>query len=475
MNLENIRISLVFPAYKEFSDTVSLPENKRHLGIIPPLSLAYVAAILEKVNCKVQLIDASALNLTKDQVIDELKKFNPDFLGFTSSTIDFHNTLEWIKYLKEKTRLNVIIGGIHLSVYPKETLAHKEIDYGIIGEAEETLPELLDSLANKKALDKVKGICYRDNDRIIITEPRNPIKNLDGCPFPARHLLPNDRYYSLISKEKNFTAMLTSRGCPFNCIFCDNQTILYRCRSPEDVVGEMEECHNAYGINEIDMFDGLFSVNPNRVIKICKEIKRRKLKLRWSFRTRVDLVTEEMLGELKEAGCVRIYYGIESGDETILKNINKRVDIDMIKKVVSLTKQKGIDTFGYFMIGNPGENKDTIKKTIGLMLTLPLDYVQISPVFPPPNTALYKVLKRQTGKDYWAEYTLSPDKNNLPPRYGTKLTDKQIKKYVRECYLKFYLRCSYILKFIIKLRSWDEFARSAKALENMIFSFYFDN
>nr|MBC8500038.1 radical SAM protein [Candidatus Atribacteria bacterium] len=230
-----------------------------------------------------------------------------------------------------------------------------------------------------------------------------------------------------------------------------------------------------YGINEIDMFDGLFSVNPNRVIKICKEIKRRKLKLRWSFRTRVDLVTEEMLGELKEAGCVRIYYGIESGDETILKNINKRVDIDMIKKVVSLTKQKGIDTFGYFMIGNPGENKDTIKKTIGLMLTLPLDYVQISPVFPPPNTALYKVLKRQTGKDYWAEYTLSPDKNNLPPRYGTKLTDKQIKKYVRECYLKFYLRCSYILKFIIKLRSWDEFARSAKALENMIFSFYFDN
>lgn len=470
-NLENIRVGLVFPPYKEYCDAVSLPENKQHLGIIPPLSLAYVAAILEKAGCKVELIDALALNLTKEQVVDRLKKFSPDFLGFTCTTVDFHYTLSWINYLKEKTSLPVIVGGIHLSVYPKQTLTHQAIDYGVVGEAEETLPEILECLVNKRDLSKVKGICCRDNGHIVVTESRTPVQDLDSCPFPARHLLPNDKYYSLISKRKNFTAMLTSRGCPYQCIFCDNRTIPYRYRSPKSVVDEMEQCHNLFKINEIDIFDALFSVSANRVIEICSEIKRRRLELRWSFRTRVDLITKEILAELREAGCVRIYYGIESGNATILNNINKKVDIDVIKKVVNLTKEMGIDTFGYFMIGNVGETEETIKETLDLMLQLPLDYVQITPVFAPPNTALYEMLKREIKRDWWAEYTLDVTKEEPLSRYGTNLTDEQIKRYVRECYLRFYLRLGYVIKAVSKLNSWDEAIRSIKAVKDMSFSF----
>lgn len=470
-SIKNIKVGLVFPAYKEYQDTVSLPENKRHLGVIPPLSLAYVAAILERAGCKVKLIDASALNLTKEKTASELREFNPEFVGFTSSTIDFHNTLDWIRYLKERLKLPTLIGGIQLSVYPRETLSHQAIDYGVIGEAEESLPQLLDCLVNKQDLSQVKGICYRDEGRINITGPRPPSRDLDQCPFPARHLLPNDRYYSLISKTKNFTAMLTSRGCCYRCIFCDNQTILYRCRSPKNVVDEMEHCQNLFKINEIDIFDALFSIDPDRVIKICREIKRRRLKLRWAFRTRVDLVTEKMLEEAQQAGCRRIYYGIESADEEILKNINKNVTIELVKKITSLTKEKGIETFGYFMFGNPGDNKDTIRKTVRLMLELPLDYVQISPVFAPPNTALYEMLKRQIGKDYWAEYTLLPGKEDLLPRYGTSLTDRQVGRSVRAAHLKFYLRFRYIWKFITQLRSAEEFFRSARALEDILKEF----
>lgn len=470
-SLNGIKISLIFPSYRTAEDPVSLKEAKEHLGIIPPLSLAYVAAILEEAGCKVQLIDASALGLTKSQVLDKLNKFNPDFLGFSSSTIDFHHTLEWISYLKERTNLPVIIGGIHMSSYPRETLTHRVIDYGIIGEAEETLPEFLENLINKNDLSKVKGICYRENNHIIITENRPPIRNLNDRNFPARYLLPNEKYYSLISKRKNFTAMITSRGCPYHCIFCDNQSILYRWRSPKDVVNEMEQCHNLFKINEIDIFDALFSVDPNRVIEICKEIKQRKLEISWSFRTRVNLVNAQMLDELKSAGCMRIYYGIESGDPVILKNINKEVDMDTIKRIVNSTKEKGIDTFGYFMIGNVGETDETVKKTLDLMLQLPLDYVQISPVFAPPNAALYGMLKKKINRDYWRDYTLDVTKKDPLPRYGTDLTEKQIKKYVRKCYLRFYLRFNYIMRTMFKIKSWDEFIRSIKAVRDMVFSY----
>lgn len=470
-NLENIKVGLVFPQYKEYPDKVSFPENKHHLGVIPPITLAYVAAILESSGCRVKLIDASALKLTKGQVVDSLKDFNPDFIGFTSTTVDFHNTLGWINYLKEGLNKPIIAGGVHLAVYPKETLSHQAVDYGVTGEAEETLPELLECLTNKGDLSKIKGICYRDNGGIRVTEKRLPVSNLDEYPFPARHLLPNEKYYSFISKKKNFTAMLTSRGCPFHCIFCDSQTVKYRYRSPKNVVDEMQVCHDSYGINEIDIFDALFSVSSDRVMEICRELKSRKLKLKWSFRTRVDLVNEEMLEQLNKSGCVRIHYGIESGDPGILKNISKNVDISTVKKIVRLTKQKGIDAFGYFMIGNVGDNEETVKESRKLMLELPFDYIQISPAYAPPNSSLYRQVKEKTGKDFWSEYTIDPQRGGAFPRYGTDLTDKQINTYIYKCYLKFYLRPGFILNFIIRLRSWPELVRSLRSLKDIIFSF----
>lgn len=465
------RISLIFPSYQKSKDPVSLKEAKEHMGVIPPLSLAYVAAILEKAGYQVQLIDASALKLTTRQVLEIINQFNPDFLGFTSTTIDFTSTLEWIKYFKDATGLPIIIGGIHLSVYPVETLTHKSIDYGVIGDAEETLPELLQHVTSGEDLSGVRGICYRRGDNVVINEKRAPVSNLNETPFPSRHLLPNEKYYSLISKRKNFTAMITSRGCPFHCIFCDNQTIPYRYRSPESIVDEMELCKARYNINEIDIFDALFSIDKLRVMEVCDLIRKRNLKIAWSFRTRVDLVDEEMLTELRKSGCIRIYYGIESGDEEILRDINKQVDIGLIKRVVRLTKKKGIDTFGYFMIGNIGETTETIKATVELMLQLPLDYVQISPVFAPPNTRLYAMLKEKKGHDYWKEHTLGIAQSDVLPRFGTDLTDAEIKKMIRQCYLRFYLRFPYIIKAVFRMRSFEECIRSLNVLKDMI-SYY---
>jgi radical SAM superfamily enzyme YgiQ (UPF0313 family) len=258
--------------------------------------------------------------------------------------------------------------------------------------------------------------------------------------------------------------MITSRGCPYRCVFCDSQRVTYRFRSPKNVVDEMEKCKSDFSINEIDIFDALFSLDQARIIEVCRQIKARKLDIDWSFRTRVDLMTEALLRELREAGCIRIYYGIESGNPAVLKNINKSVDIEMIKKIVRQTKETGIEVFGFFMIGNIGETKQTIRDTMSLIRTLPFDYIQVAPAVATPRSELYELLKKQTKYDYWREYTLYPDRHEPLPHYGTVLSDAQIKHYVRRCYLAFIKRAS-------RLRSFDALFRSLRAFCDMLFSF----
>ena len=165
---------------------------------------------------------------------------------------------------------------------------------------------------------------FRGKENVILTMPREKIKNLDTVPFPARNLLPMNKYYSFISKRKNYTILMSSRGCTFQCTFCEQRSGDIRYRSAKNVADEMEECYQRYGVREIDVFDPLFTINKKRVIEVCKEIQKRNLKLIWSCRSRVDTIDEEMLIEMKKAGCYRIYFGIESGDEQILKNIKKQ-------------------------------------------------------------------------------------------------------------------------------------------------------
>ena len=467
--LKGTRLCLIFPPYKESEDIVFLKTAKKNLGKITPLSLCAVAAIFERFGGVVKIIDANAKELTIESVTKEIDNFSPDFLGFTLSTYQFHYTLEWIKSIRSRANISTIVGGPHARIYPREILTHKQIDYCVIGDAEEALPNLIHSLINKKELSTVGGIAYRSRNEgsIKINNFLLYIKDLDNIPFPSRHLIDNSLYYSLISKYKNFTAMTSSRGCIFQCTFCDNHCIPYRAMSPKRVVDEMEVCKKEFNINEIDMFDGVFSISKKRTLEICEEIKKRKLKIFWSFRTRADLVDKETLNVLKSAGCIRIYYGIESGSPGILRNIKKYVTLEHIKYIVKLTKHIGIDTFGYFMVGNYGEDYKTISETINLMLSLPLDYVQIAPIFYPPNTKVYSEVMKIIKQDYWREYTINPNHRIEFPIVGTNFSKEQIHAIARKMYLRFYLRPAFIIKFMLRIKSSEEFVRAIKAVFDM--------
>jgi len=463
-----MKIALIYPFFGSTNNQPNIKVVAENYGVFPPLSLSYVAAVLENEGHEVKLIDANALNLSKSETLKLIKSFSPNLLMLGVTTYFFHQGLEWIRFFKKNTELPIVVGGAHMSLYPAETLSYDEIDYGVIGEAEETLPEFVKAIASEKNLKEVRGVCYKNKGRIVITKPRGFFKNLDDSPFPARRLLPNEKYYSFISQRKNFTGLITTRGCPYKCVFCEQGSKPYRIRSAKNVVDEIEECYNEYGIREIDIFDSSFSINKKRVLEICKQLRSRRIDLDWSVRTRVDLVGREMLTVMSKAGCKRIYYGIESGDEQILRNIKKNSNLQLIRKTISLTKQIGIDTFGYFMIGNPGETEETIKKTITFAKSLDLDYAQFSKVSTLPGTELYELLKKDLRYDYWKEYVLDKSKEIVLPRHDCSFSEQEIQDFVKKAYKEFYFRPSYMIKALLRLKSWHEFKRSAKVAKSFV-------
>lgn len=463
-----MKIALIYPPFhhKIFSENLKVVDEEFCLA--PPIILAYVAAILERAGHRVKLIDANALGLSMDETLKILEDFRPDFLGVRLETYHFHQTLNWIRYLKRHLKVPVIAGGINLSLYPKETLSHFEIDYGIIGEATDSLPLLVSALENGKDFSNIKGVAHRNNGKVIINPPQDKLVNLDSYPFPARHLLPNDKYYSFISQRKNFTIMVTTTGCPFKCIFCAISKIPYRERTPRNVVDEIEHCYRDYSIREIDLFDATLFINKDRVKEICREIRRRKIKIEWSCRSRVDLVDSELLREVSLAGCRQIYYGIESSDPQILQAINKKTDLEKIKNAIKLSKNFGIRTMGFFMIGNPGDTKETVNDTIKFAKDLGLDFIQVCRTIAKPNTELHERLKEETSVDYWRDYILGKAGEERLPSPWTELSQKEIERLTKRAYLSFYFRPLYVLKVILMIKSLAELVRYIKVAFKML-------
>lgn len=463
-----MKICVIYPPYQTIKYEPSIKEISNNYGVYPSLSLGYAAAIMEEAGHKIRYIDAEALNLTKEETLKQIIGFKPDLLCFTVTTYLFHQNLEWISYLKENTNIPILVGGVHVGIYPKETLFHKQIDYGYMGEAEIHLPKFLDALEKGKSLKKISNIVYREKEKIIINEKGPVLEDIDKSPFPARHLMPNDKYFEIISQRKNFTGLMSSRGCPFKCIYCEQGGQKFRFRSADNIVQEFEECYKKYKVREIDIFDSSFTVIKKRVLEICKKLKEKNLDIHWAARSRVDLVDREMLNAMHEAGCKRIYYGIESGNPTILQTLKKETNLGKIKYAISQTKKAGINTFGYFMLGCPGETKETMKQTIKFAKSLDLDYAQFNRVIPMAATELYSMLLKETNEDYWAKYTLDEKSVGILKRPSTNLTDEEVDYYTRKAYKSFYFRPKYVMKATLRVKSFDEFQRNAKAALDLL-------
>lgn len=464
-----MRLALVFNPFKYKLHEENLRIVQRYFGLFPPLSLTWVAAIAEREGHDVTIIDARTLRMTPQQVLQQLRAFKPDLLGFMMTTYMFRETLEWARYLKGELRVPVVLGGYNLRVYPRESLMNDVADFGAVNSAYYTVPRLLEELEGGRRFQDVPGLVYKRDGEVIVTPPYRVMENFDDYPNPARHLLPNELYAEFPTERRNFTVMVTSKGCPMGCLFCEAGRTPYNPRSAMTVVKEMQECVDRYGIHEIDIFDYEFLIDRKRSMAIIREMQRRRLDVIWACRARIDSVDEEILKEMKAAGCNRIYFGIESGVQEILDRVNKGITLEQVRETIKLTKRIGIRALGFFLIGSPGETTETIKQTLKFAKELDLDYVQFSKVTAKPLTPLWRQLVEETGQDYWKDYILGLTEEQVLPRPWTSLSNEEIDRITKEAYVKYHRRPGFLLRSTFKCRSFEEFRRKFLAFMEMVF------
>jgi len=425
-----------------------------------PVYLAYTAAILEKQGFDVKIIDAVASDLTVEEVAQRAEGFDIVFIETTTPSIDYDlQCAESIK--KSNPKIVVSLIGPHASVFNTKIMEdHDFIDYVIIGEFEETIADLVEKLDKRENINKIKGITYREGGIIKQNPHRDYIRDLDSLPFPARHLFDMKKYDSHLYKSPSFL-MISSRGCPYQCTYCLWPQVMYghsfRVRSARNVVDEMEFLVKKFGAKEICFDDDTFTIGKERVINICKEIRKRDLKIEWSCFGRVGL-DEETLKELKMAGCEHIRYGVESGSQELLNRCKKNTSIEEIKKTFELTKKVGIRDYGTFMFGLPGETWKTVEQTINLAIELDPYAVQFSLVIPFPGTEYYYEVKKKNllKATSWKEF----DGGAKSVIETEELTREDLEKAMALAWKQFYLRPAYIFKSLIRhIKSFQDIKR----------------
>ena len=459
-----VKILLVNPIFQKSLSSPLPVRIERSRGRYPPIGLAYLASMLLRNNYTTKIFDADVEKKGIHGLKASLKRFRPDIVGITTTSFTFLQAKIAAKtvriILPEAT---ILIGGPHVSIYPEEVLKNEEFDIAINGEGEYTIVDLVEKLETNSDIRTVKGIAYRENDKIHQNELRPPIENLDALPFPARKLLPNKRYYYPLGKRNPCTTVITSRGCPFNCIFCLRAAGIhfgrkFRARSPLNICEELEHIVSSYKIREIFFYDDVFTVNQKRIEELCREIIRRKIDISWNCRTRVDTVTPKLLKFMKRSGCERIHYGIESGDERILKNLKKNITISQIKNAFSWTKSNEIETFAYIMLGAPGENAVSVRKTMQLIKKLNPTYVGffITTLFPGTNLYNNALEQHLLSKDIWRDFTIGNIETQPLPFLEENYTEDNLKKILKKCYREYYFRLSYIWNKLKTIKSFTQ-------------------
>nr|MDO8076668.1 radical SAM protein [Candidatus Freyarchaeota archaeon] len=323
-----------------------------------PLGLTYLAAVLEDRGFEVDILDMVVYKFSRETIIEKIKKYKPDIVGAGSVTMNYPHAKRILKLAKDEGA-TTIIGGPHATFADKEVLAEAPwIDIVVRREGEYTLLDIVKG----RDLKDIKGITYREDGEIIRNPDRELLMNLDELPFPARHLIPLSKYIAY----KTGCSMITGRGCPNRCIFCVGPKMTsrrMRFRNPKLCVDEMEEILD-YGFDEIVVEDDTFTINKKHVFAICDEIISRGLKFKWSANARVNTVTKEMLEKMYEAGCIFIQYGVESGNQEILNTSKKGITLEQVREAVRIAKEVGMGVLSSFIIGLPGETKETIKETM---------------------------------------------------------------------------------------------------------------
>tara|TARA_B100000686_G_scaffold354960_1_gene468519 strand:+ start:6809 stop:8278 length:1470 start_codon:yes stop_codon:yes gene_type:complete len=446
----------------------SVIEHNR--GYNPPLGvLALATAVRNTGKHEVSALDCQPRQLTYEKLEMFFIENQFDVVGITAMTftlIDVMLAAEIVK--KTQPDCKVVLGGAHVHIYPEETIQLKNIDFLVQGEGEIAVIEFLESLEGKRQFCDVSGLVYLEHGKFFNNDIAPKIENLDSIAYPDRTFLPVDHYGSLLARGSKITTAFTSRGCPYRCTFCDrpmSPTISgFRWRSAKNVVDEMEECVGL-GIREILIYDDTFSVRKDRVYEMCDEILSRGIDVTWDIRAHVNTLDGGLLRAMKRAGCDRIHYGVESGNDRMLKVIKKNMNVRKVREIFKETRKAGIEALAYFIIGQQTETLSDIQDSIDLAKDIQPDYCHFTIFCPYPATEIYETgLSRGVIKqDVWREFSKSPRPGFELPVWEEIFTRRELYELIVKCYKSFYTRPSYMMKRMLSIRSFGELKRKTKA------------
>lgn len=469
-------------------------------SVVPPLGLAYIGAVLEKAGYKVEILDTIALNWRNPIRVNDMLHFGqkwkdisksieqskPDVVGvsclFSSQSHNAHKVAELVKTYD--IEVPVVMGGAHPSAIPQKVLEDQNVDYVIIGEGEATMLEFLDKWSKGSPLDDIEGFAYKTEKEIKLKPRREFIKNLDSLPFPAHHLLPMEEYFNAMTSHasavmrRRFTSMITSRGCPFNCVFCSIHTVWghkWRARSPENVLLEIEHLVNAFKIREVHFEDDNLTLDRRRIEKICDMMIGSKLDIKWATPNGVAIWTlnKNLLKKMKKSGCYKLDFGIESGDTNTLKFIGKPINLAHARKVIRWTNEAGIWTHGFFVIGFPHEPRKSVYNTLKFAVESDLDFASFFIATPYPGTALSDIMKKEgmiSNDSSWSSLRVSEAIVNTQ-----FFTSKELNLLQKELYVNFfkkrvlnYLRPKKLALRLKRIRSREDLLFPSKLLRRLI-------
>jgi anaerobic magnesium-protoporphyrin IX monomethyl ester cyclase len=389
-------VLLIYPFFK--------PRRDRSVFRFPPLGPGYIAASLQKAGHNVSLIDCTFLE--RKEALRRAMEVGADVVGIYCMTTMLDDCLWFADQLRRQSRL-LMAGGPLPTCDPSAFMEH--FDIVVRGEAEQTVVDLLEAFEQGSTFENVAGIVYRqevgtaEESRITYTKERPFSKNLDLIAFPARELLPNEQYIHYAKRKYGYsiTTVMSTRGCPYRCEFCSNVVFggSYRERSPENVLDEVEAALGL-GYERISFADDVFTMKKERVVRICDEILKRGLQFKWECLGRVDALDAPTALKMKQAGCTRIYFGIESANEDILRLMNKKITAEQAQTAVTAAHSAGLEVGAFFILFYPGDTDDSVLETLRFATSLPLDYLGLSMPYPLPGTALFERVRGRIKHDW---------------------------------------------------------------------------
>ncbi len=426
-------------------------EELKTVALRPPINLMYAAAMFERAGCDCRVKDYAGEKSDWEVFKNDLLDYKPDLIFISATLPSLESDLQATSIAKEIDRsIMTAAKGAHFNVHARDTLEQfPDLDMVVRREYEYTCEEI----ASRKPLNEILGLTYRNETGAIQHNPDRPvIQNLDDLPFPARHLTKNELYFRPDTMEPQ-TTVITNRGCPFNCIFCQAGAVAghkNRVRSVDNIIAELNECVEKYNIKSFLFRSDLFTADKKWVLELCRKVVDAGLHISWSCNSRVDTLDEEMLEWMKRAGCWLIAYGVEKGSDEMLQKINKRATIEDARRAVALTHRAGIKSSIYLLFGLPWDTPEVLQQDIDFAKELEPSFLEIFYVYPFPGTPLYKTsveLGLLNGKSFPRAAYSAPA---MPSLY---MTVEELAGWRRKALRQYYLRPAYIIRTLREAES----------------------